>query len=115
MSTIDRRTFSCMRSCLSVQFGAPTLQLLTATSVRHGSTCHFGSLWLPSTAIHSLPMKRFQKIAVAYGADLSAFELNGEVVSGLPGHHSSENLVLSWARRDVGDDCLEMHVLLMFF
>ena len=61
-------------------------------------------------------MKRFQKkTAVAYGADLLAFELNGEVVSGLPGHHSSENLVLSWARRVVGDDCLEIHVLLMFF
>ena len=67
------------------------------------------------TAIHSLPMKRFQKTAVAYGADLLAFELNGEVVSGLPGHHSLENLVLSWARRVVGDDCLEIHVLLMFF
>ena len=39
-------------------------------------------------------MKRFQKkSAVAYGADLLAFELNGEVVSGFPGHHSSENLV----------------------
>ena len=57
----------------------------------------------------------FKKTAVAYGADLLAFELNGEVVSGLPGHHSSENLVLSWARRAVGDDCLEIHVLLMFF
>ena len=68
------------------------------------------------TAIHSPPMKRFQKkTAVAYGADLLAFELNGEVVSGLPGHHSSENLVLSWARRVAGDDCLEIHVLLMFF
>ena len=52
---------------------------------------------------------------MAYGADLLAFELNGEVVSGLPGHHSLENLVLSWARRVVGDDCLEIHVLLMFF
>ena len=31
-----------------------------------------------------------KKTAVAYGADLLAFELNGEVVSGLPGHHSSE-------------------------
>ena len=32
-------------------------------------------------------MKRFQKkTAVAYGADLLAIELNGEVVSGLPGH-----------------------------
>ena len=57
----------------------------------------------------------FKKTAVAYGADLLAFELNGEVVSGLPGHHSSEKLVLSWARRVVGDDCLEIHVLLMFF
>ena len=56
-----------------------------------------------------------KKTAVAYGADLLAFELNGEVVSGLPGHHSSENLVLSWARRAVGDDCLEIHVLLMYF
>ena len=65
------------------------------------------------TAIHSPPMKRFQKNAVAYGADLLVFELNGEVVSGLPGHHSLENLVLSWARRVVGDDCLEK--LLMFF
>ena len=27
----------------------------------------------------------------------------------------SENLVLSWAGRVVGDDCLEIHVLLMFF
>ena len=52
---------------------------------------------------------------MTYGADLFAFELNGEVVSGLPGHHSLENLVLSWARRVVGDDCLEIHVLLMFF
>ena len=52
---------------------------------------------------------------MAYDADLLAFELNGEVVSGLPGHHSSENLVLSWARRVVGDDCLEIHELLMFF
>ena len=52
---------------------------------------------------------------MAYGADLLAFELNGEVVSGLPGHHSLENLVLSWARRVVGEDCLEIHVLLMFF
>ena len=52
---------------------------------------------------------------MAYDADLLAFELNGEVVSGLPGHHSSENLVLSWARRVVGDDCLEIHVLFMFF
>ena len=52
---------------------------------------------------------------MAYGADLLAFELNGEVVSGLPGHQSSENLVLSWARRAIGDDCLEIHVLLMFF
>ena len=61
-------------------------------------------------------MKRFQKkTAVAYGADLLAFECNGEVVSGLPGHHSLENLVLSWARRVVGDECLELHVLLMFF
>ena len=50
---------------------------------------------------------------MAYGADLLAFDLNGEVVSGLPGHHSSENLVLSWASA-VGDDCLEIHVLLMF-
>ena len=49
---------------------------------------------------------------MAYGADLLAFELNGEVVSGFPGHHS---LVLSWARRAVGDDYLEIHVLLMFF
>ena len=57
----------------------------------------------------------FKKTAVAYGADLLAFELNGEVVSGLPGHHSLENLVLSWATRVVGDDCLEIHVLLMFF
>ena len=59
----------------------------------------------------------FKKTAVAYGADLLPFELNGEVVSGLPGHHghSLENLVLSWARRVVGDDCLELHVLLMFF
>ena len=56
-----------------------------------------------------------KKTAVAYGADLLAFELNGEVVSGLPGHQSLENLVLSWARRVVGDDCLEIHVLLMFF
>ena len=45
---------------------------------------------------------------MAYGADLLAFELKGEVVSGLPGHHSLENLVLSWARRVVGDDCLEL-------
>ena len=52
---------------------------------------------------------------MAYSADLLAFELNGEVVSGLPGHHSLEYLVLSWARRVVGDDCLELHVLLMFF
>ena len=50
---------------------------------------------------------------MAYGADLLAFELNGEVVSGLPGHHSLKNLVLSWARSVVGDDCLE--ILLMFF
>ena len=57
----------------------------------------------------------FKKTAVAYDADLLAFELNGEVVSRLPGHHSSDNLVLSWARRVVGDDCLEIHVLLMFF
>ena len=56
-----------------------------------------------------------KKTAVAYGADLLAFELNGEVVSELPGHHSLENLVLSWARRVVGDDCLEIHVLLMLF
>ena len=48
-----------------------------------------------------------KKTAVAYGADLLPFELNREVVSGLPGHHSLENLVLSWARRVVGDDCLE--------
>ena len=67
------------------------------------------------TAIHSPPMKRLKKTAVVYGADLLAFELNGEVVSGLPGHHSLENLVLSWATRVVGDDCLEIHVLLMFF
>ena len=68
------------------------------------------------TAIHSPLMKRFQKkTAVAYGADLLAFELNGEVVSELPGHHSSKNLFLSWARRVVGDDCLEIYVLLMFF
>ena len=52
---------------------------------------------------------------MAYGADLLVFELNREVVSGLPGHHSLENLVLSWATRVVGDDCLEIHVLLMFF
>ena len=52
---------------------------------------------------------------MVYDADLLAFELNGEVVSGLPGHHSSENLVLSWAGRVVGDDCLEIHVLLLFF
>ena len=56
-----------------------------------------------------------KKTAVAYGADLLAFDLNGEVVSGLPGHHSLENLVLSWARRVAGGDCLEIHVLLMFF
>ena len=56
-----------------------------------------------------------KKLLLACGADLLAFELNGEVVSGLPGHHSLENLVLSWARRVVGDDCLEFHVLLMFF
>ena len=68
-----------------------------------------------ATAIHSPPMNVFKKTAVAYGADLLAFELNGEVVSGLPVHHSSENLVLSWARRAVGDDCLEIHVLLMLF
>ena len=57
----------------------------------------------------------FKKTAVAYGADLLAIELNGEVISGLPGHHSLENLLLSWARRVVGDDCLdraEIHVLL---
>ena len=52
-----------------------------------------------------------KKTAVAYGADLLAFGLNGEVVSG---HHSLENLVLSWAAHVVGDDCLEIHVLLMF-
>ena len=46
----------------------------------------------------------FKKTAVAYGADLLAIELNGEVVSGLPGNHSLENLLLSWARRVVGDD-----------
>ena len=57
----------------------------------------------------------FKKTAVAYGADLLAIELNGEVVSGLAGHHSLENLLLSWARRVVGDDCLEIRVLLMFF
>ena len=68
---------------------------------------------LDATAIHSPPMKRFQKIAVTYGADLLAFELNGEVVSGLPGHHSLEHLVLPWARRVVGDDSLE--ILLMIF
>ena len=51
---------------------------------------------------------------MAYGADLLAFELNGEVVSGLPGHHSSENLVLLWAGRVVGDDCLEMYCLCFF-
>ena len=50
---------------------------------------------------------------MAYGADLLAFGLNGEVVSGLPGHQSLENLVLSWATRVVGDDCLEIHVLPM--
>ena len=52
---------------------------------------------------------------MAYGADLLAIQLNGEVVSGLPGHHSLENLLLSWARRVVGDDCLEIRVVLMFF
>ena len=52
---------------------------------------------------------------MAYGADLLAIELNGEVVSGLQGHHSLENLLLSWARRVVGDDCLEIRALLMFF
>ena len=54
-----------------------------------------------------------KKIVVAYGADFLAFELNGEVVSGLPGHRSLENLVLSWVRRVGGEDCLEM--LLVFF
>ena len=54
----------------------------------------------------------FKKTTVAYGADLLASELNGEVVWGLPGHYSLENLVLSWVRRVVGDDCLE--ILLMF-
>ena len=68
----------------------------------------------PQRFTHSL-WNVFKKTAVAYGADLLAFELNGEVVSGLPGHHSLENLVLSWARRVEGDDCLEIHVLLMFF
>ena len=43
---------------------------------------------------------------MAYGADLLAYELNGEVVSGLPGHHSLETPVLSWVRRVIGDDCL---------
>ena len=71
------------------------------------------------TNVHSgslTPYETFsKKTAVAYGADLLAFELNGEVVSGLPGHHSSENLVLSWARRVVGDACLEIHVLAYIF
>ena len=40
-------------------------------------------------------------------------KLKKEVVSGLPGHHSLENLVLSGVRRVVGDDCLE--ILLVFF
>ena len=71
---------------------------------------------MPVIATHSdslTPYETFsKKIAVAYGADLLAFELNGQVVSGRPGHHSLEKLVLSWVRRVVGDDCLE--ILLVF-
>ena len=41
------------------------LQLLTATSVRHGSTCLFGSLWLSSF----LPLLMF-KILCSFGVSL---------------------------------------------
>ena len=54
------------------QFVAPTLQLLTATSVRHGSTCHFGSLWL-SSFLPSLMFKNSLQLWCFFGVGGSAF------------------------------------------
>ena len=62
---------ACTAAC---QFVAPTLQLLTATSVRHGSTCHFGSLWL-SSFLPSLMFKDSLQLWCFFGVGGSAFTL----------------------------------------
>ena len=60
---------------------------------------------IPGTAIHLPSKKHFQKkllwpMVLLYWH----LKLNGEVVAGLSGHHSLENLVSSGVRRVVGDD-----------
>ena len=68
----DRSPDLRLHAQLRVSSMAPTLQLLTAASVRHGSTCHFGSLWL-SSFLPSLMFKNSLQLWCFFGVGGSAF------------------------------------------